>query len=136
MPVNAEKYFDLLFLSIPILIINLYQFLILCSSKVLLLGNNISLKPNIYLMSLVFSESDRLSFANGIDATHKGRTQYTTCTVLANTYISAIRTIFLGVVSIAQFVEVTDSAVLGGVAEVVSSSPTVGHKNIFQHLSA
>ena len=28
-------------------------------------------------------------------------------------------------------VEVTDSAVLGGVAEVVSSNPTVGHKNIF-----
>ena len=27
--------------------------------------------PNIYLISLVFSESDRLSLANGIDATHK-----------------------------------------------------------------
>ena len=26
---------------------------------------------NIYLISLVFSESGRLSFANGIDATHK-----------------------------------------------------------------
>ena len=58
------------------------------------------------------------------------------CTALASTYISAIRTIFLGVVSIAQLVEVTDSAVLGGVAEVVSSNPTVGHKNIFQHLPA
>ena len=45
------------------------------------------------------------------------------CTALANTYISAIRTIFLGVVSIAQLVEVTDSAVLSGVAEVVSSNP-------------
>ena len=32
--------------------------------------------------------------------------------------------------------EVTDSAVLGDVAEVVSSNPTVGHKNIFQHLPA
>ena len=31
----------------------------------------ISLAPNIYLISLVFSESGRLSFANGIDATHK-----------------------------------------------------------------
>ena len=31
----------------------------------------ISLTPNIYLISLVFSESGRLSFANGIDATHK-----------------------------------------------------------------
>ena len=40
------------------------------------------------------------------------------------------------VVSITQLVEVTDSAVLGGVAEVLSSNPTVGHKNIFQHLPA
>ena len=45
------------------------------------------------------------------------------CTALANTYISALRTIFFRVVSIAQLVEVTDSAVLGGVAEVVSSNP-------------
>ena len=45
------------------------------------------------------------------------------CIALANTYISAIRTIFFGVVSIAQLVEVTDSAVLGGVSEVVSSNP-------------
>ena len=65
-----------------------------------------------------------------------GRTQYTTCTALANTYISTIRTLFFGVVSIAQLVEVTDSAVLGGVAEVVSSNPTVDDKNIFQHLPA
>ena len=28
----------------------------------------------------------------------------------------------------------TDSAMLGGVAEVVSSNPTVGHKFFFQHL--
>ena len=57
-----------------------------------------------------------------------------------------------GVVSIAQSVEVTDSAVLGGVAEVVSSNPSwaikrrccrgrefesqLGHKNIFQHFPA
>ena len=41
-----------------------------------------------------------------------------------------------GDVSIAQLAEVTDSAVLGGVAEIVSSDPTVGHKNIFQHLPA
>ena len=27
--------------------------------------------PNIYLISLVFSESSRLSLANGVDATHK-----------------------------------------------------------------
>ena len=53
------------------------------------------------------------------------------CTALADAYISAIRTIFSGVVSIAQLVEVTDSAVLGGVAEVVSSNPTVGHKIFF-----
>ena len=30
----------------------------------------------------------------------------------------------------------TDSAVLVGVVEVVSSNPSVGHKNIFQHLRA
>ena len=64
------------------------------------------------------------------------RTQYTTCTALADTYISAIRTIFIGVVSIVQLVEVTDYAVLGGVVEVVSLNPTVGHKNIFQHFPA
>ena len=67
-----------------------------------------------------------------------GRTKYKTCTALANTYISAIRTILFGVVAIAQSVEATDSAVLGGVVEVVSSIPAVGHKNkilfsIFRH---
>ena len=41
-----------------------------------------------------------------------------------------------GVVSITLLVEVTDRAVLGSVAEVVSSDPTVDHKNIFQHLPA
>ena len=41
------------------------------------------------------------------------------------------RTIFFGVVSIAQLVEVKDSAVLGGVVEVLSSNPTVGHKIFF-----
>ena len=50
---------------------------------------------------------------------------------LADTYIRSIRTIFFGVVSIAQLIEVTDSAVLGGVIEVVSSIPTVGHKIVF-----
>ena len=57
--------------------------------------------------------------------------QYTTCSALAGTYISAIRTIFLWVVSISQLVEVADSAVLGGVVTVVSSIPTMSHKNIF-----
>ena len=41
-----------------------------------------------------------------------------------------------GVVSVAQLVEVTDSAVLGGVVEVVSSIPAVDHKiffSIFRH---
>ena len=58
------------------------------------------------------------------------------CTAVADTYFSAFRTIFFGFVSIAQLVQVTDSAVLGGVAEVVSSNPTVGHKiffSIFRH---
>ena len=43
---------------------------------------------------------------------------------------------FLGVVSVAQSVEVTDSAVLGDVIEVVSSIPTVGQEiflSIFRH---
>ena len=40
-------------------------------------------------------------------------------------YISAIRTIVFGVVSIAQLVKVTDSRLLGSVVEVVSSIPTV-----------
>ena len=60
----------------------------------------------------------------------------TVCTALVDTYISAIRTIFFGVVSIAQLVEVTDSAMLDGVVEVVSSIPAVGHKiffSIFRH---
>ena len=52
----------------------------------------------------------------------------TTCTALADTYICAIRAIFFGVVSIEQLVEVTDSAVLGGVVEVVSPIPAVGQK--------
>ena len=38
--------------------------------------------------------------------------------------------LLFGVVSIAQLVEVADSAVLGGVVEVVMEIPTVGH-NIF-----
>ena len=50
------------------------------------------------------------------------------CTALADTCISAIRAIFFGIVSIAQLVEVRDRAVLGGVAVVVSSNLTVGHK--------
>ena len=67
-PVVGHKYFsaftgmvDLLYLSISVFIINLYQFLILCQS----------LTPNIYPISLVFSESSRPSFAKGIDAAHK-----------------------------------------------------------------
>ena len=51
-------------------------------------------------------------------------------------FISATQTIFFGVVSIEQLVEVADSAVLGGVVEILSSIPTVGHKNIFQHFPA
>ena len=58
----------------------------------------------------------------------------TTCTALADSYISAIRIIFFGIGSIAQLVEVTDSAVLGDVVEVVSSIPVVGHK-IFSAIS-
>ena len=52
-----------------------------------------------------------------------GRTQCTKCTVLADTHISETRTILIGVVSIAQLVKVTDSAVLAAVLEIVSSNP-------------
>ena len=54
-----------------------------------------------------------------------------TYTALANTYISAIRTIFSGVVSIAQLVEVKDCAVPGCVVEVMGSLSAVGHKIFF-----
>ena len=47
---------DALFHSKSLFIINLYQFLI---------------TPNIHLISPVFSESGRLSLANGIDTTRK-----------------------------------------------------------------
>ena len=58
--------------------------------------------------------------------------QYTMCTALADTYISAIySTNLFVVVSIAQLIEVADSVVLGDVVEVVSSIHTVGHENIF-----
>ena len=59
-----------------------------------------------------------------------------TCTALADTYISAIRTIFFWIVLIALLVEVADSAVLGGVVDIVDSIPTVGHNFFFQHLPA
>ena len=75
---RSEIYFsaftgivDLLYLSISVFIINLYQFLILYSSKsTVVVKLFFSNAKNIYLISLVFSESGRLSFANGIDATH------------------------------------------------------------------
>ena len=57
-------------------------------------------------------------------------------TALADTCICAIRTVFWGVDSIAQLVEVTDSVVLSGVVEVVISNPTVGHKIFFSILPA
>ena len=91
---------------------------------------DVTMRSGTYLSQFLRDLLPTFSFANGIDATH-GITQYTTCTALANTNCSAIPTIFFGVVSIAQLAEVTDSAVLGGVAEVVSSSPKVGHKIFF-----
>ena len=56
-----------------------------------------------------------------------------TRTALSDTFISATRIVFIGVVSIAQLVEVTDSAVLEGVVEVVSSNPALA-LNTLQHL--
>ena len=50
--------------------------------------------------------------------------------------ILAVAFLILRRVYIDSAVEVADTAVLGGVAEVVSSIPTASHKNIFQHLPA
>ena len=91
-----------------------------------------SLTPNIYLISLVFSETGRLSFANGIDAAHKEQLNIRRILHRQIPISTLFEQSFFGVISIAQLVEVTDSAVLGSVAEVVSSNLTVGHKHIFQ----
>ena len=80
----------------------LYQFLILCSSKVLLLLNSISLTPNIYLISLVFSESGRLSLENGIDATHKEELNIRRALHYPIPVSALFEQSFWGVVSIAQ----------------------------------
>ena len=77
----------------------------------------------------------RLSLANRIDARHTEELKYDMYCISRYLY-QCIRTIFFGVVSMAQLVEVTDSAVLGGVVEVASSIPAVGHKiffSIFRH---
>lgn len=70
----------------------------------------------------------------GIDAVGKQKNQYTTCTALSDTCISAIRTVFFGDVSIAQVVEVTHSAVPDGV--VVVSSRIPHRSKFFRHLPA
>ena len=73
--------------------------------------------------------------AYGIDATHKEEFNIRRALHLPIPISVLIEQSFR-VVSIAQLVEVADSAVLGGVVDVVSSIPTVGYKNIFQHLPA
>ena len=63
-----------------------------------------------------------LSLANGIDATHKEEEFKIRRELNKPIPISVLfEQSFLGL-------EVTDSVVLGGVVEVVSSIPTVGHK--------
>ena len=54
------------------------------------------------------------------------------CSALSDTYIVLFEQRLWGV-SIAQMVEVTDSAVLGGFVAVMSSN-SAGVINIFQHL--
>ena len=89
----------------------------------------------MYLISLVFSVSGKLSLANGTYARHKEELNIRR--VLHKPIpISVLLEQSFWVVSIAQLVEVMDSAVLGGVVEVVNSIPVVGHKNIFQHFPA
>ena len=63
------------------------------------------------------------------------KTQYRTCTALSHSNISTTQTISFGIVSVAQLVNVTDSAVLGGVIEVVSSN-LARAINILQYLPA
>ena len=63
------------------------------------------------------------------------RTQYKTCTALSDSNIGTTLTISFEIVSVAQLVNVTDSAVLGGVIEVVSSN-LAWAINILQHLPA
>ena len=71
--------------------------------------------------------------ASGIDATHKQELNIRRVLHLS-ILISALFEQSCCVVSMAQLVEVTDSAVLSGVSEVVSSNPTVIKQ--FQHLPA
>ena len=65
--------------------------------------------------------------ANGIDARHKEELKYDVYGISRYLYQCYSYSLFFGVVSTAQLVEVTDSAVLGDVVEVVSSIPAVGH---------
>ena len=79
---------------------------------------------------------------NGIDARHKQELKYDVYCISQYLYQRYPNNLFFyvggggGVVSIAQLVEVSDSAVLGGVVEVVSSIPAVVHKiffSVFRH---
>ena len=72
---------------------------------------------------------------NGIDVDIRKNSIYDVYCISRYLYQCYLNNLFW-VVSIAQLVEVTDSAVLGGVVEVVSSIPTVGHKiffSVFRH---
>ena len=70
----------------------------------------ISLTLNIYLISLKFFETGKLPLANGIGATHKKQLNISSVLHLPIP-ISLLFVLILGVVSIVQLVEVTDSAV-------------------------
>ena len=73
--------------------------------------------------------------ANRIDARHKEELKYDVYCISRYLYQRYSNNLYWGVL-IAQLVEVTDSAVLGGVAEVASSILAVGQKiffNIFRH---
>ena len=62
-----------------------------------------------------------------MDATHKEELNIRRVSFISRYLYQRYSNNLNGVVSIAQLVEVADSAVLGGVAEVVSSNPTAGH---------
>ena len=73
---------------------------------------------------------------NGIDARHNKGLKYDVFCISRCLYQCYSNNFYFVVVAIAHLVKRTDSAVLGGVVELVSSIPAVRHKNIFQHFPA
>ena len=119
---------DLLYLSVFIFSVNLYQFLILCSSKALLFVKLYFCTSDIYIISLVsLNESLRLSKINRCDAMKKNQSRTCTALVVVNISEHYLNNLF-GVVSVVQLVVSMSGVVLGGVVEYQSCSPKDGYK--------